>query len=127
MIYLYDRIVVMNSSLSIGSYISVQDKNVQSLLLEFYSILKNNAPNAVETIKYGMPTFVGKKNLFHFGVTNHHLGFYPTPSAIIRFQKELSKYKTSKGAIQFPYDEPLPKALIIKMVQFRIKEDSALF
>ena len=88
-----------------------------------YTLVKAAAPQAREDIKYSMPTFVGKKNLVHFAAQKKHLGFYPTPSAITHFEKELSKYKSSKGAVQFPLDEKLPKALITKMVKFRVRED----
>lgn len=116
----------MDSYISIKSYIKAQRKEVQPVLIEMYTILKTHAPEAKETIKYGMPTFVGEKNLCHFASAKQHLGFYPTPSAIAHFEKELSKYKTSKGAVQFPLDKPLPKTLIIKMVKFRVKEDGLL-
>ena len=113
----------METYTTIRSYISAQPKEVQPVLREIYTLIKAAAPRAREDIKYGMPTFVGKKNLVHFAVAKKHLGFYPTPSAITHFEKELAKYKTSKGAVQFPLDEKLPKALITKMVKFRVKED----
>ena len=110
----------------IKSYIAAQPKAYQPLLKNVYSIVKAAAPRATEAIKYGMPTFVGKKNLVHFMLAKRHLGFYPTPSAVVHFAKELAKYPTSKGAIQFPLDMPVPKTLITKMVRFRVKEDSLL-
>ncbi len=119
-----DRIDEMEMYTSITSYIKSQPKDFQPVLNEMYSIVVLEAPHAREAIKYGMPTFVGKKNLVHFALQKNHLGFYPTPSAIQHFEKELVKYKTSKGAVQFPFDKPLPKALIRKMVKFRVKEDS---
>ena len=91
---------------------------------EMYKIVKSGAPQATETIKYGMPTLVGNKNLVHFAAMKDHLGFYPTPSAINHFAKELTKYSTSKGCVRFHYDKPLPESLIVKMVKFRVKEDS---
>jgi uncharacterized protein YdhG (YjbR/CyaY superfamily) len=93
------------------------------LLKEMYTFVKAAAPKATEDIKYGMPTLVGKKNLVHFAAMKGHLGFYPTPSAIVAFEKELAPYSTSKGCVRFLYDKPLPKALVTKMVKFRVKED----
>lgn len=119
-----DRIFTMDNFKTIKSYIAAQREDLQPLLVEIYNIVKTNAPNAKETIKYGIPTFVGNKNLVHLAIAGKHLGFYPTPSAIVHFEKELSKYKTSKGAIQFPLDKPLPRTLIIRIVKFRVKEDA---
>jgi uncharacterized protein YdhG (YjbR/CyaY superfamily) len=116
----------MSSSNAIGAYIHAQRKEVQPLLVELYATIRTNAPKATEAIRYGMPTFIGNKNLIHFAVAKHHLGLYPTPSAIVHFQKELSPYNTSKGAVQFPLDAPLPKRLIARIVKFRVREDAAL-
>ena len=80
------------------------------------------APNATEAIKYAMPTFVLHGNLVHFAGYQNHIGFYPAPSGIEVFKKELTAYKTSKGAIQFPLDKPLPLSLITKIVKFRVNE-----
>jgi uncharacterized protein YdhG (YjbR/CyaY superfamily) len=113
----------MKDYTAINSYILAQPKDRQALLTEMYLCIKAAAPNATEAIKYGMPTFVGKKNLVHFAIAKNHLGFYPTPSAITHFEKEFSKYKTSKGAVQLPLDAQLPKSLITKVVKFRVKED----
>lgn len=101
-----------------------QKKEVLPILKEMYDIVKGAAPKAEEAIKYGMPTLVGNKNLLHFAAMKGHLGFYPTPSAIEYFVKELEPYSTSKGCVRFLYTKPLPKTLITKMVKFRVKEDS---
>jgi len=108
---------------SIKAYLSAQREEVLPQLREMYTLVKAAAPAATESIKYGMPTFEGEKNLVHFAAMKGHLGFYPTPSAIEQFAKELTKYSTSKGCVRFPYGEPLPKSLITKMVKFRVKED----
>ena len=70
-----------------------------------------------------MPTFYLNGNLVHFAAAKQHLGFYPTPSAIQRFSKELRPFKTSKGAIQFPYTQELPLSLIQEIVKFRVQEN----
>ena len=78
---------------------------------------------AVEAIKYAMPTFVLNGNLVHFAAFKNHLGFYPVPSGIEAFKKDLSVYKGGKGSVQFPLDKPLPLDLITKIVNFRVKEN----
>jgi uncharacterized protein YdhG (YjbR/CyaY superfamily) len=71
-----------------------------------------------------MPTFYFNGNLVHFAAYKNHIGFYPAPSGIVTFQDELKKYKTSKGAIQFPIGEAIPHALVKMIVAFRVKENS---
>ncbi len=81
------------------------------------------APQAVEKISYQMPTFYLHGNLVHFAAQKHHIGFYPAPSGIAHFAKELSAYKTSKGAAQFPLDRPIPYDLIRQITVFRVQEN----
>jgi uncharacterized protein YdhG (YjbR/CyaY superfamily) len=114
----------MESFKSIKEYIAAQDKEVQPLLRQMYRTIKASAPTAKETIKYGMPTFVGNRNLVHFAAAKKHIGFYPTPSAVTHFKKEFVPFKSSKGAVQFPLDQKLPLALIKKVTKFRVKEDN---
>ena len=97
---------------------------MKTKLEEIRTIIRKAAPAASETISYSMPAFKINKVLVYFAGYNHHIGFYPTPSAIEKFAKELSGYTTSKGAVQFPIDKALPKQLIKDMVSFRIKEDA---
>jgi len=87
------------------------------------SIIRKAAPKATEAIKYGMPTFVFHGNLVHFAACKNHVGFYPAPSGILAFQKELVGYSCSKGAIQLPLDRPLPVKLITGIVKFRVAEN----
>ena len=84
-------------------------------------IIHKAAPQATEAIKYGMPTFILGKNLVHFAGNLNHIGFYPTPGPIEHFAAALKPYVTSKGAIQFPIDQPLPERLIHDIVLFRVK------
>lgn len=113
----------MKSFKDIDVYIANHSKEVQVLLKKIRAIIKKSAPKATEKISYGIPTFVLNGNLVHFGAFKNHLGFFPGPSGIRNFKKELSDYKTSKGTIQFPFDKPLPVALIRKIVAFRVKEN----
>ncbi len=108
---------------NIDDYIATFPKNVQHTLRELRSAIKESAPEAEETISYGMPTFKLNGNLVHFAAYEKHIGFYPTPSAILAFKEELSIYKQSKGAVQFPIDGPIPLDIVREIVRFRIKEN----
>jgi len=85
--------------------------------------MREAAPEAVEVISYQMPAFKLNGILVYFAAFKNHIGFYPTSSGIEQFKKELSPYKWSKGAVQFPLDKPIPFALVKKIVIFRVKEN----
>lgn len=108
---------------SIDEYIAMFPAEVQSKLQAIRETIKKAAPQAQEAISYQMPTFKLRGNLVHFAAFRNHIGFYPTPSGISAFQKELSKYKNAKGSVQFPLNESLPLSLISKIVKFRLKEN----
>lgn len=107
---------------TIAQYIDAAPKKGQRNLRELYAILKKAAPKAKEALKWRVPVFEEERILFAFAAFKSHLNFMPTPSAMKPFEKELAKYKTGKGSIQFSYDERLPKALIRKIAAFRIKD-----
>lgn len=107
---------------TIDEYISEYPKSTQVLLASLRHTIRKIAPDAKETINYGIPTFTLHGNLVHFAAFKKHIGFYPTPSAITAFQKELTPYKTAKGSIQFPIDTALPLDLITKIVTYRVRE-----
>jgi uncharacterized protein YdhG (YjbR/CyaY superfamily) len=106
-------------------YIDAFPEPVRSLLFQMREAIQKSAPEAVEAICYHMPTYKLNGNLVHFAGYKNHIGFYPTPSAIEKFKHALMLYKTSKGAIQFPIDQPLPLELVREIVLFRVKESSA--
>ena len=108
---------------TIDGYISSFAPAVREKLTAIRSLVRQLAPIAEEAIKYGIPTFVLNGNLVHFASFKDHIGFYPTSSGIAAFKKELKKYDTAKGTVRFPLDQPLPQALIKKIVKFRIKEN----
>lgn len=113
----------MTKNKTIETYINNYPKEVQKLLLSIKELINKITPEAEETISYGIPTFkLNGVNLVHFAAYKKHLGFYPTPSAITAFEKELIKYKQAKGSVQFPLNEALPIKLIEKIVRFRVKE-----
>lgn len=86
-------------------------------------VIKKAAPEAMEAIKYQLPTFILNGNLVHFGAFKNHIGFYPAPSGISVFKEELSVYESGKGSIQFPMDKEIPFDLISRIVQFRVQEN----
>lgn len=110
---------------TIDEYIATFPKNVQNILEEMRKVIKESAPESEEAISYGMPTFKLKGNLVHFAAYKNHIGFYPTPSAIEAFKEDLSSYKSSKGAVQFLIDKPIPFELVKKIVIFRVEENLA--
>jgi uncharacterized protein YdhG (YjbR/CyaY superfamily) len=108
---------------SIDDYIATFPGEIQKKLEEVRATIKAAAPEAQEKISYQMPTFYLHGNLVHFAAYKNHIGFYPTPSGVQSFKHELSQYETSKGAIQFPLDKPIPLDLITKIVLFRVAEN----
>lgn len=109
---------------TIDEYIKIFLQDVQSILERMRQTIRKAAPEAVESISYQMPTFkLNGKNLVYFGGYKNHIGFYPVPSGIRAFKKELSQYKTGKGSVQFPIDKPVPYDLVKKIVMFRVKEN----
>ncbi|MBN8703874.1 MAG: DUF1801 domain-containing protein [Bacteroidetes bacterium] len=108
---------------NIDEYISTFPVSTQVHLNKIRTLIKRIVPEAIEKMSYAMPTFYLEGNLVHFAAYKHHIGFYPAPSGIIQFQKEVSVYPFSKGAIQFPLDKPIPLKLIEKIVKFRAKEN----
>lgn len=103
-------------------YIASFSEPIQESLEKIRNTIRDAAQGAEEAMRYGMPTFRLNGNLVHFAAQKTHFGFYPTPSGIEKFQKELSVYDVSKGTIRFPLDKPIPYDLIRKIVIFRVKE-----
>ena len=107
---------------NINEYILSAPLNVQGKLLEMIKTIRVAAPGAQEGLKWGMPAFSYDRILVTFAAHKNHIGFYPTPSALEAFKKELSKYVTAKGSVQFPLDKPLPLSLVSEITKFRVKE-----
>ena len=111
---------------TIDEYIETFPKDVQPILEKVRQTIRKAAPKAVEAISYQMPTFkLNGKGLVYFAGYKSHIGFYPIPSGVEAFKKELSKYKQGKGSVQFPLAEPVPYDLVKRIVQFRVKEQPA--
>jgi uncharacterized protein YdhG (YjbR/CyaY superfamily) len=105
------------------AYIASFPKETQTLLEQLRATIKKAAPEAEELISYQMPAYKYNGMLVYFAGYKNHIGFYPTASGIANFTKELSVFKSSKGAVQFPLDRPLPLQLVTKIVKFRVKEN----
>src|SRR5258706_13309260 len=107
---------------NITEYINAAPKEAQEKLREILACIREAAPGAEESLKWGKPAFSYHRILVMFAGFKHHIGFYPTPSALDAFVKELSQYATGSGSIQFPLDKPLPLPLIRKITAYRVRE-----
>jgi uncharacterized protein YdhG (YjbR/CyaY superfamily) len=107
---------------TIEEYIASAPVESQEKLRQMHQIVRESAAGATESLKWGMPAHSHQKILVTYAGLKHHIGFYPMPSAIKAFAKEIKNYKTGEGSVQFPLDQKLPIALIKKMVKFRVKE-----
>lgn len=108
---------------NVDEYISAHPEEIQKKLQELRTAIRKEAPAATEIISYRMPAYFLNGILVYFAACKNHIGFYPTASGIKNFEKELSKYQGSKGAVKFPLAQPLPLGLIRKIVKFRVKEN----
>jgi uncharacterized protein YdhG (YjbR/CyaY superfamily) len=106
---------------TIAGYIKAAPREGQPHLHRLYAILKSVAPDAEETIKWGMPFFVEPRFLFSFSAYKAHMNFAPSAATLKHFQKEIGKHKTTKEFLQIRYDEPLPEALIRRIAKYRVK------
>ena len=114
---------MMKTFNNIDEYIADFPQEIQALLNQMRETIQKASPEATEKISYAMPTFDLGGNLVHFAAFKNHIGFYPASSGIAAFQEEVSAYKNSKGAVQFPMNQPLPLTLVEKIVQFRTQEN----
>jgi uncharacterized protein YdhG (YjbR/CyaY superfamily) len=107
---------------SITEYINLAPKETRKKLREMRACIRKSAPAAKESLKWGMPAFSYRRILVMFAAFKNHIGFYPTSSPVKAFARDLSKFATSRGGIQFPLSKPLPLALVRKITAFRVKE-----
>ncbi|MEO7310347.1 MAG: DUF1801 domain-containing protein [Chitinophagaceae bacterium] len=108
---------------NVGEYIIGFPEATQLLLEQLRMTIRDAVPEAEELISYQMPAYRHQGMLVYFAGYKKHIGFYPGASGIENFKKDIGGYKTSKGAIQFPLDQPLPLKLVIQIVKFRLKEN----
>lgn len=113
----------MKTYKDVDAYITAQPKEVREVLTRLRRVVHQTAPRVEESIRYGMPAYkIFWKPLVYFAGQKSHIGFYPTPAPIAAFKKELAGYKQSKGAVQFPFDEPIPAGLIVRMIRCRMDQ-----
>lgn len=113
----------METHNTVDAYIGSFPENIQKELEKLRTLIKGLAPEAMESMSYGMPGYkLNKKPLVYFAAWRDHISFYPTPNGMEAFEDDLLPYKTGKGTAQFPLDKPLPYRLIEKIVKFRIEE-----
>jgi uncharacterized protein YdhG (YjbR/CyaY superfamily) len=108
---------------NIDDYINAFHGETKEILEKIRKTVSEAAPEATESINYGIPTFKLAGNLVHFAAYKNHIGFYPAPSGMEEFKREVATYKTGKGTMQFHLDKPIPYELISAMVQFRVEEN----
>ncbi len=108
---------------TIDEYVNLFPKDVQNILKALRKAVKDVAPQAEEAISYQIPTYKLNGNLVHFAAFKDHISFFPTSSGVEAFKEKLNSYKTSKGTIRFPLDEPIPFDLVKEIVRFRVKEN----
>jgi len=108
---------------TVEEYLSTVPEDMRPMLEKLRTAIKQAAPGAEEVISYNMPAYRQHGVLVYFAANKGHIGFYPTASPIIAFKEQLAKYNTSKGAIQFPIDKPIPVTLVKSIVKYRVGED----
>ena len=108
---------------TVDEYIAAFPKEVQDVLEKIRSTIRESAPKAKEAISYGIPAFIlNGRGLVYFAAWKNHIGFYPTPSSIEAFKKELAPFKQEKGSVLFPLDKPISIGLVKKIVRYRVTE-----
>jgi uncharacterized protein YdhG (YjbR/CyaY superfamily) len=108
---------------TIDGYVAGFPESTRRLLEDVRRTIAETAPDAVEVISYGVPTFdLAGRHLVHFAAYEKHIGFYPTASGIAAFREELTPYPSAKGSVRFPFDRPMPLDLIRRITEFRVRE-----
>ena len=107
---------------TVSEYIAAAPRESRAKLRELRALIAAAAPGATQSLKWSMPAFSYARILVTFAAFKKHIGFFPTPSAIREFKEDLAGFRTSAGTVQFPYDKPLPRALITRITKFRVRE-----
>ncbi len=109
----------------IDEYIARFPADIQAILQQIRATIHAAAPEATETISYQMPAFAQEGVLVNFAAWKAHIGLYPPVASDAPFKDEVAIYEGPKGNLQFPLDQPMPLALIRKIVQLRVQENLA--
>ena len=111
---------------TIDEYIAAYPENVQAHLSKIRATIRELAPDAQETISYGIPTFKQNgKYLIYFAAYKRHLSVYPAPTGVEQFAKDVARYGKGKGTLQFPLNEKIPYGLLRRLVKYRLKQNAA--
>ena len=110
---------------SVDEYIAIFPKEIIEILENLRKVIKETAPEAQEAISYNMPGYKLNGMLLWFAAAKNHIGLYPTASPIIFFKEALKEYKTSKGAIQFPINKPIPLVLVREIIKLKVDENTS--
>jgi uncharacterized protein YdhG (YjbR/CyaY superfamily) len=113
----------ISKATTIDEFIAGFTAETQTILEKVRETIRRSAPEATEKISYGIPTFELEGNLVHFSGYQNHIGFYPGAGGIEAFQEEIAGFKTGKGTVQFPINEPIPYDLIERIVRFRVAQN----
>ncbi len=113
-----------DGSRDVDDYVAGFDPHVRDALRSIREAIREIVPEAREGLAYGIPTFTQGRHLVHFGAFKTHIGFYPTPSGLERFDTELARYARGKGSARFPLDEPMPLDLVRDIVRYRVQEEA---
>lgn len=111
---------------TVDDYIAACDVTAQPKLRQLRKIIREAEPTLTERISWRMPTYRLNRDVIHFAANRRHVGVYPGPEAIEHFADRLTEYRTSKGAIQIPYDRELDAELLADLVQFSIDQQAAV-
>lgn len=115
----------MKNPETVSEYIANEPVAIRKVLRTMRALTRRAAPRATEKLAWGMPTLVLEGNLLHFAAFKNHLSLFPGKAAMQTFQKDLHRFQTSKGTIQFPYDQAIPVALVTRIVKFCVKQNLA--
>lgn len=115
----------MQAVQTVDAYIAQYPEAVRVILESVRNVIREAAPQAQERIAYGIPTYFNGENIIHFGAAKQHIGLYPSSSGVTAFADRLTDYHTSRGAIQFSFNKPIPYALIREITLFRVQEAAA--
>ncbi len=107
---------------TVAEYINSAPAESKRMLKEIRALLQKAAPKAKESIKWGYPVMEEQRILFSYSAHKKHLNFMPTQQSLLPFEDELAEFKTGKDTVQFPYERPLPKSLILKIAKHRVKD-----
>ena len=108
---------------SIDQYIRSFPAPTRKILKELRAVMRKAAPHAGEKLSYGIPTLFQNGNLVHYAAYENHIGLYGAPSEPQAFDRKLQKYRTGKGTLRFPIDQPIPLALVREIVKRRVEEN----